>query len=86
MNRRPLIRLRQLLGWSQHVVAKRAKIGRSKLSLYENGHIPLEPDEAVRLESTLREGLRSAGQTFAETLERLSGYGDEVEITGRKKT
>ncbi len=72
MNRRHEFRkARRVLRWSQHELSKRARIERTKLSLYENGHIALQPKEEKRLEAALRSGLQSAGYTCEAMLKQL---------------
>jgi transcriptional regulator with XRE-family HTH domain len=64
--RHELKRLRRRLHWSQYETSKQARLDRSKLSLFENGHISLQPEEEKRLEAALRNGLQSAAKTFAD--------------------
>jgi ribosome-binding protein aMBF1 (putative translation factor) len=50
-------RSRQLFGLSQYVLANRAGVGRTRLSLFENGHIKLRDEEIQRLEKVLSDAL-----------------------------
>lgn len=65
-------RIRRRLHWSQHETSKQARLDRSKLSLFENGHISLQPEEEARLEAVLRTGLRGAARTLTDSLDELS--------------
>jgi transcriptional regulator with XRE-family HTH domain len=69
--RREFRSLRGHLKWSQHETSREARLDRSKLSLYENGLVSLQPDEERRLESALRRGVQSAAKTFTELLQEL---------------
>lgn len=49
-----LQRLRRLIGWTQPDLAKAAGICRTRISLFENGHIDLAPQEVTDIESVLK--------------------------------
>ncbi len=51
--REHLQRLRKLVGWSQFDVAKASGICRTRVSLFENGHITLQPMEVSNICSAL---------------------------------
>jgi transcriptional regulator with XRE-family HTH domain len=40
---------RKTIGWSQYDLSRAANIGRTRLSLFENGHIELRADELKAL-------------------------------------
>lgn len=64
-------RLRRRLHWSQHETSKAAHLDRSKLSLFEAGHVSLRPEEEKRLEAALRAGLQNAAKTFQDSLQEI---------------
>ena len=49
-----LQRFRRLIGWTQPDLAKAAGICRTRISLFENGHIDLAPQEVAEIEITLK--------------------------------
>jgi DNA-binding XRE family transcriptional regulator len=49
--------LREAAGLSQFALAKRSGVGRTRLSLVENGHICLRPDEFDRVEAVLSDAV-----------------------------
>jgi ribosome-binding protein aMBF1 (putative translation factor) len=49
---------RQLSGLNQYELANRAGVGRTRLSLFENGHIKLREEEIQQLEKVLSDALR----------------------------
>ena len=49
--------LRKLTGLSQFCVAKRSGICRTRVSLFENGHIKLRPDEVAAIRSVLQQAV-----------------------------
>jgi transcriptional regulator with XRE-family HTH domain len=49
-----IYRLRRLVGWTQFDLAKNARIGRTRLSLYENGHIDLKQAEVTAIFDALQ--------------------------------
>ena len=65
MNQHHLKRLRKLGHLSQHAVANRSGIERTKLSLYESGHIVLRPDELEKLRAALKAALEKRSTELA---------------------
>jgi transcriptional regulator with XRE-family HTH domain len=66
--------LRQLLGWTQFDLSRATDIDRSKLSLAENGHVVLRPDELHLIEEAVRLG---AEKRFAQLEALLIAVGAE---------
>jgi hypothetical protein len=50
-----LLRLRLLVGWTQFDVARTSGVGRTRVSLYENGHVCLSQPEIAAILASLRE-------------------------------
>jgi predicted transcriptional regulator len=46
---------RKTIGWSQYDLSRASNVGRTRLSLFENGHIELRADELKALLHALRE-------------------------------
>jgi len=51
--------LRAMAGFTQFDVARRSGVDRSKLSLAENGHVDLRPEEIVAIRKVLLERIES---------------------------
>jgi predicted transcriptional regulator len=68
-----ILQTRKLVGWTQFDLAKNADIGRTRLSLYECGHVDLRPSElAVVVDS-----LEKAAAARVNAIRSVSG------VTGR---
>src|SRR5262249_17387283 len=68
VTRRAIRAARQSLGWTQAKLASKAKIDRSKLSLFEIGQAHLSPEDLKRVEDAI-EGARIP-RRFAHELQR----------------
>jgi len=60
--------LRQMSGMSQFELARRSGVDRSKLSLVENGHVELRPEEANVVRKVLLERIESRAAQFKSAL------------------
>jgi transcriptional regulator with XRE-family HTH domain len=60
--------VRKTIKWSQYDLARTSGIGRTRLSLFENGHIDLRPEELNALQCALRNGTRRRVAEFQDVL------------------
>lgn len=61
--------MRVLLGMSQFSVARQSGVERTRLSLFENGHVELEPEQLAHI----RQVLEKAAADRASTLTKFAG-------------
>jgi len=60
--------VRKTIKWSQYDLAKASGIGRTRLSLFENRHIDLRPEEVNALQAALRDATSHLVSEFQHVL------------------
>lgn len=60
--------MRAMSGLSQPELSRRSGVGRTRLSLAENGHVRLAADEIEAVDAVLRASIQSRAQAFIEAL------------------
>jgi len=66
--RRQIQLVRKKIKWSQYDLAKAADVGRTRLSLFENGHVELRPEEVNALQAALRDATSHLVSEFQHVL------------------
>jgi transcriptional regulator with XRE-family HTH domain len=56
--------LREMANWTQFDLAKESGVGRTRVSLFENGHIPLRTEEIAAIERALRRAIKLRANHF----------------------
>lgn len=67
MNKR-IRELRLMADWSQFKVTKHAGVERTRLSLAENGHVQLRPEELAAIEGVLLKAIKQRAVQFQGVL------------------
>ena len=65
--------LRKLLGWTQFDLSRATDLDRSRLSLAENGHVTLRPDELRLIEEAVRLGTEQRSAQLESLLIAVEG-------------
>lgn len=58
MKGKELARKRKQLGWSQYKLANKCRVGRFKISSFENGYIDLSLKEIEQIQKVLSKGAK----------------------------
>jgi transcriptional regulator with XRE-family HTH domain len=66
--RRQIQLVRKKIKWSQYDLAKAAGVGRTRLSLFENGHVELRTEEVNALQAALRDATTHRVSEFQHVL------------------
>lgn len=64
--------IRELANLSQVELAKRAGIDRSRLSMFENGHVDLSDEQKLALTNTLQEVMHQRSAQQKQALEKFA--------------